>query len=228
MNSAQRTWRAIGAVGTALGLLSLMITTPLQWVLGSGADPTAGIAAHPTMWRITSLLGVFGPAVWIAGIVVLTGIVRARGWTLTTLGGIVTALALAAGVGHLGGYFALLGDLAHSGADTSTATALLTADGANLASTALLIVFLVGFTLGPIVLTIGLRRARLVPIWLPVAAVIAGVANFVGGPIAGTVQLIALALTYIPLIIVMLKAPASGPAAAGQHGHDALPQGVDA
>lgn len=208
MDSAPRTWRTIGAAGLIIGSASLMITTPLQWVLGSGSDPTGAITAHPAMWRLTSLLGVVGPACWIFGIVALTGLVRSRGWVLTTLGGAITTIALAAGVGHLGGYFALLGDLAGAGADATTTTAVLTADNANAASNTLLLIFLAGFTLGPIVLTIGLRRARLVPVWVPVTAVIAGVANFVGGPIAGIVQLIALAATYVPMIIVLLRVAA--------------------
>lgn len=80
--------------------------------------------------------------------------------------------------------------------ESATAQAVASADDSSVISTVLLVLFLIGFSLGPIVLTVGLRRARLVPVWSPVAAVVAAVANFVGGPVAGIVQVLALLATF--------------------------------
>jgi hypothetical protein len=65
--------------------------------------------------------------------------------------------------------------------------------------------FLIAFGLGPILLTVGLRRGGLVAVWVPVAAIVATVANFVGGMVAGGVQLAALALTFVPLIVILAR-----------------------
>lgn len=131
-------------------------------------------------------------------IVAVTALARQRGWVLTTVGGVASILALTCGVGHLALAFGLPADAAAAASSEREVTALLSADSANPLSTSLLLVFLVGFTIGPILLTIGLRRAGLVPVWLPVAAVIAGIANFAPGVFAGAVQLTALTATYLP------------------------------
>lgn len=56
--------------------------------------------------------------------------------------------------------------------------------------------FIVGMTLGPIVLTWGLRRAGAVPIWVPVAALVFAVTGTVGGAVAGVVGLVAAVATF--------------------------------
>jgi hypothetical protein len=207
---ALRTWRIIGAIGLLLGLGSLLIVTPLQWAWGQASAPTVVASAHPHTWALAGVLAVFGPAAWVLGIVAVTALARHRGWVLTTVGGVASILALTCGVGHLALAFGLPADAAAAASSEREVTALLSADSANPLSTSLLLVFLVGFTIGPILLTIGLRRAGLVPVWLPVAAVIAGMANFAPGVFAGAVQLTALTATYLPLTIVLVRAARAG------------------
>jgi hypothetical protein len=204
--TATKAWRWIGATGIALGLASFVATTILQWVLQADS-PTPGdaVASHPVVWTAASLLAVLGPLVWSAGVAAVTLQVRERGWVLTTIGGILTGLGLVAGVGHLALYFGLFSDLAAGGADSATVRAVSAADDSSAVSTVLLVLFLVGFSLGPIVQTAGLRRARLLPVWVPVAALVAAVANFVGGPVAGIVQLIALLATFVPMTVLLLR-----------------------
>lgn len=204
--TANTVWRRIGAAGIALGLASFVATTILQWVLQSDS-PTPGDAvhAHPVGWTIASLLAVLGPLVWSAGIAAVTAQVRERGWVLTTIGGALTGLGLVAGVGHLALYFGLFGDLAGGGADAATVQAVSAADDASAVSTVLLVLFLIGFSLGPIVLTAGLRRAGLLPVWVPVAALVAAVANFVGGPVAGIAQILALLAAFVPMVVLLLR-----------------------
>jgi hypothetical protein len=203
---ATTVWRLIGVAGIVLGLASFVVTTILQWVLQSDS-PTPGDAvhAHPAVWAAASLLGVLGPLAWSAGIAAVTMQVQERGWVITTIGGALTGLGLVAGVGHLALYFGLFGDLAAGGADAATVQAVTAADDSSAVSTVLLILFLIGFSLGPIVLTAGLRRARLLPVWVPVAALVAAVANFVGGPVAGIVQVLALAATFVPMAVLLLR-----------------------
>lgn len=202
----QATWRTIGAVGIALGLASFVATTIIQWVLQADSPtPADAVHGHPVAWVAASILAVLGPLVWAIGVAVVTAQVRERGWVLTTIGGLVTTVGMIAGVGHLALYFGLFGDLAMSGIDDDAMQAVAGADDGSVVSTVLLVMFLIGFSLGPIVLTVGLRRARRIPVWIPVAAIVAAVANFVGGPVAGIVQVCALALTFAPMAILLLR-----------------------
>ncbi|WP_349897343.1 hypothetical protein [Parafrigoribacterium soli] len=208
LSHAERSWRLVGAIGMIAGMLSLVVTTIVQWTLQptSASDTIVGIVnAHQGVWAITSVLSVLGPLLWVAGIGAITSVVRDRGWVLTTVGGSITALGLIAGVGHLALFFGLSSDLAASSVSTKAAEAVQGADDGGLLGNLLLILFLVGFSLGPILLTVGLRRARLVAVWVPVAAIVMVVANFVGGIPAGAVQLLAMLLAFGPLTIVLLR-----------------------
>ncbi|GAA2081492.1 hypothetical protein GCM10009840_16640 [Pseudolysinimonas kribbensis] len=204
--TSQLTWRRLAAVGILLGLASLIATTLLQWMLQAGASsPTSAAHDEPSLWLLCGLLAVFGPLAWAAGVAVLTMQVRERGWVLTTIGGAVTALGFGIGAAHLSLFFGLFADLAGPGVGDGAATAVMRADDGDPLTAILLIGFLVGFSLGPIILMIGLRRAHRVAIWVPVAALIAAVANFVGGPIAGAVQLAALLATFLPAVLMLLR-----------------------
>jgi len=203
---SERSWRVMGTVAIAIGLVSFVVSNVLQWSLESGGEsPSAVISAQPTAWLIAGISAVLGPLFWAGGLLVVVGLVRERGWVLTTIGGLVSAIGLAVGVGHLALFFSLYGDLAAAGISDSAVKAVLGADNANALGTLLLIVFLAGFCLGPIVLTVGLRRARLVPVWLPVVALVAAVANFVGGPVAGILQLIALLVVFVPIAVLLVR-----------------------
>lgn len=208
MNSTQsRVFRTVGAIGLIVGPLSLIVATALQWML-QAADPSATVfdvvTHHHVLWLCVGLVSVFGPLVWLAGIPAVIGLAHERGWVLTTVGGCITATGLAAGIGHLSVYFGTYGVLAADSVSAHGRTALVRSADAEPLSGVLLVVFLIGFSLGPIILTIGLRRAKVVAVWVPVAAIVMTVANFVGGPVAGIVQLCALVVVFVPIIVAVL------------------------
>jgi hypothetical protein len=208
VTAAERFWRTAGISGMVLGMVSLIAATVIQWFLQSGdpaATPLDVAGTSPMLWLAVGLLGVFGPLAWVAGIVSVTLLVRAKGWTLTTIGGYITGAGLIAGVGHLALFFGVIADAAGASLDSESGMALLRADDASILSTVLLYGFLVGFSLGPILLSIGLRRAKIVPVWVPVAAVVMVVANFVGGVPAGIVQLVAVVATFGPMVLLLAK-----------------------
>ncbi|MBB5632503.1 hypothetical protein BKA04_000726 [Cryobacterium mesophilum] len=206
--TAERVWRVAGIVGMALGMLSLIAATVIQWFV-QPSDPAGTpidiTGENPGLWLLVGLLAVLGPLAWVAGIVSTTMLVRTKGWTLTTIGGYLTAAGLVGGVGHLAIFFGLIADAAGAGLDGDTGRAILQADDASILSNVLLYGFLVGFSLGPILLTIGLRMARLVPVWVPVAAIVMVVANFVGGIPAGIVQLVAVVATFGPMVLLLAR-----------------------
>jgi hypothetical protein len=207
-NRAGSPRRVIAAVGLVLGPASLIVGNIVQWTLQpSGSEPTAvDVAAQfPTAWLIVGLLSVFGPIAWLVGLPAVAALARGRGAVLTSLGVLVTAIGLAAGVGHLAAYFSGYGSMAASGLSASELKPLVQAADAEPIANALLMVFLVGYALGPIVLTIGLRVAHRVAVWVPIAAIITAAASFLGGPIAGAVQLVTLVLVWAPIVIAVTR-----------------------
>ncbi|MRH29564.1 hypothetical protein GH740_09590 [Microbacterium sp. SYP-A9085] len=210
------TTRARIAATTALsaGVLSLIATTVLQWsVQPAGANPTpADVAAQfPAVWSVMGLLAVFGPVLWLAAVPAMR--MPGRGGVLTAVGAGVTGLGLAAGIAHLALFFGLFGTIAAAGVGEADAARLGAGSDADLLTGVLLYVFLVAFAVGPILLTLGLRISRIVAVWVPVAALVTAVASMLGGPIAGAVQLIALAATWAPVAVAILRGARSLPAA---------------
>jgi hypothetical protein len=206
--TAERFRRIAGIIGMTLGVLSLLGATIIQWVVQpseASGTPIDIARENPVVWLVTGLLAVLGPLAWVGGIVSVTMLVRSKGWLVTTIGGYLTAAGLICGVGHLALFFGLIGDAAGGGLDADAGMALLRADDANALSTVLLYGFLVGFSLGPILLTIGLRLAKLVPVWVPVAAIVMVVANLVGGVPAGVVQLVAVVATFGPMAVLLAR-----------------------
>lgn len=206
--TAERFWRTAGIIGMALGAASLIAATVIQWVVQAGAPSGTPIdiaRESPGIWLVTGLLAVLGPLAWTGGIVSVTMLVRSKGWPVATIGGYLTAAGLIAGVGHLALFFGLIADAAGAGLDTDAGRALLQADDASVLSNVLLYGFLVGFSVGPILLATGLRLAKLVPVWVPVAAIIMVVANLVGGIPAGIAQMIAVIATFVPMILLLAR-----------------------
>jgi hypothetical protein len=144
--TAERFWRIAGIIGMALGMLSLVAATIIQWFVQPG-DPSGtpiDIAReNPGLWLVVGLLAVLGPLAWVAGIVSVTMIARSTWWSITTIGGYLTGAGLIAGVGHLALFFGLIADAAGAGLDSDTGRALLQADDASVISTVLLYGFLV-------------------------------------------------------------------------------------
>jgi hypothetical protein len=118
--------------------------------------------------------------------------------------------------GHTIGYYGTYAAYADSGLDTTALTAM---DGTTDALGGVAIaLFMLGMLLGPIVLTIGLRRAGAVPIWVPVLAVVFVVAGAVSGVPAGVVGLLAglASLGYVGVSLMRVPDVALAPRNAPQ------------
>lgn len=203
--------KVVAVTALVIGPLSLIVGDIVQWMLQpAGSAPTATDAAaqFPAAWLAIGLLGVLGPIVWLAGIPAVSALASARGRTVTRIGALLTGAGLAAGVGHVALFFGLYGALAQAGLDAQGTAAMEAAGDQELLGNILLYAFLIGFSLGPIVLTVGLRIAGAVAVWVPIAAVITAGANLFGGPIAGVVQLVTLVLVWAPLAIAVARAGA--------------------
>lgn len=200
--------RVVAVTALVVGPLSLIAGNIAQWLLQpAGAAPTAADVAEqfPTAWLAIALLGVFGPIVWLAGIPAAGALAPGRGALVTRIGALLTGAGLAAGIGHVALFFGLYGALAQADLDADATGAMAAAADQELLGNILLYAFLIGFSLGPIVLTVGLRIAGVIAVWVPIAAVITAGANLFGGPIAGVVQLVALVLVWAPIAFAVAR-----------------------
>lgn len=213
--SYTRPARVAATVALSAGVLSLIATTVLQWtVQPTGQNPTpADVAAQfPAVWAVMAMLAVFGPVLWLAAVPAMR--MPGRGSMMTALGAGVTGLGLAAGIGHLALFFGLFGTIAAAGVGDADVARLGAGSDADLLTGVLLSVFLAAFAVGPILLTLGLRISRIVAVWVPVAALVTAVASMLGGPIAATVQLVALVGTWAPVGVAILRGASAVPAPA--------------
>lgn len=202
--------KTIALTALAVGPATLIITNITQWMLQpTGPDPTATSAAaqFPTAWLVMGVLSVFGPLVWLAGLSAVADLVTGRGRAVTRIGALVTGAGLAAGIGHLAAFFGVYAAIAGAGLPAEGVSAMESAADAEPLGNILLVVFLVCSSLGPIVLTIGLRIAHRVGVWVPIAAALTAGANLFGGPVAGVVQLVALAAAWGAVIVAVARSP---------------------
>ncbi|MGB3731606.1 hypothetical protein [Microbacterium sp.] len=202
--------RAVALIGLGVGPLTLIIANIVQWLMqptGSDTTPVAVAQQFPTTWLLIGMLSVFGPVVWLAGLAPVADLAIGRGGLATRIGALITGLGLAAGIGHLAAFFGVYGTIAnaHLSVDMKEAASS-AADGEPL-GTILLVTFLVCYSLGPIILTVGLRAAHRVPVWVPIAAIVTAGANLFGGPIAGVVQLITLAAAWGAVFVAVARSP---------------------
>lgn len=200
--------RIVAIIALCVGPLTLIVTNIAQWMLQPrGAHPTpADVAAQfPAVWLAIGSLAVFGPLVWLAGLPAVAALAPRRGAHLTAIGTLVTGAGLAAGIGHLAAFFGGYGAIAMAALPGDAGAAMVSATDAEPLGGVLLIVFLICYSIGPVVLALGLRIARRVAVWVPIAAILTAGANLFGGPIAGVVQLVALAATWGAIIVAVAR-----------------------
>lgn len=210
MNTSPKRFRltaaalALGAVAFAAGDLLRRVVEPAKI---DATSMTAAVHEHAGEWTTAGLLAAAAAFLLLPGVLAAGRAARGRGATLTTIGGYLTAAGLLASLIHTAGYYGMYGVYARSGAD---AAAIHTIDGASDGYPLFgvgIAIFMIGMLLGPILLTVGLRRATLVPVWAPVAAVVFAVSGAVSGVPAGVVGLIAAVLAFGSVAMTVLRDP---------------------
>lgn len=156
----------------------------------------AAVAAHPGVWLFAGSLALVAPVLMLPGVVALVRSVRSRGRVLAAIGGRLLTAGLLAALAHAVAFYGSVGVYPSSGLDASAVGAYDDATNRYPLLIAVIVVFVLGMALGPILLTIGLRRARRAAVWVPIAAVVFAVTGVVGGVAAGVVGLIAGAAAF--------------------------------
>jgi hypothetical protein len=206
------------AAGLLAGALLFSLSDLLRRLVDSstGSSPTAITASvhdHPGVWLAAGILGALAPVLFIPGVCAAVATTHGRGSRVVAVGGALVVLGLVASAGHAVAYYAPFALYDRAGTDAATVTSLDSTSESYPMLVALIIAFIVGMTIGIITLLAGLRRARRVPVWAPIAAVVFAVAGSSGGVVMGLVGMVAALAAFIPAARSLLT-PAAGPRAA--------------
>jgi hypothetical protein len=172
------------------------------------------VAEQPGLWAAAALLSVLAAVFFLPGVVALFATSRGRGAGTTSSGAAMVGIGLVASVGHAVGYYGPFARYADSRASAATITSI---EGAGGDPTIVLciVLFMVGMMLGSIVLLVGLRRARRVPIWAVIAVAVFVASGSTGGVASGALGMVAALAAFVPAARALTR-PGS------EHRHDAL------
>ena len=210
-----RTFAATGLVAGALGFT----VADLARRLVEPAHPTSvtlaeTAAQHPAAWLTAGLLSALLPLLVLPGLGLLALTVQGRGARVVRVGAGLLGIGSVAASVHAAGYFGMYDVLARSGVAPSAVRAVDSASESSPFFVPFIVLFMAGMLLGPIVLAAGMRRARLVPVWAPIAAVVFAVAGGTGGVAAGVVGLVAFVALSAVMAGVVRDSHATAPSSA--------------
>lgn len=210
-----------GAAVFAGADLGRRIVLPDDQVTGI-PDMVHRVQAHAGLWLALGLAVTLGSMAMMPGILaVLRRASRPlgadqptrRGHRVIAIGGVLVFGGLIASVAHALAFYGMAAIDGTSGAPMAAVTAMENASNSYPLFVLVIVLFIVGLTLGPIVLTWGLRRAGLVPIWVPVAALVFAVTGTLSGLAAGIAGVLAAVVTFGMIARTLMgarSAPASG------------------
>lgn len=201
MTNSTRT--RIAAAGLVLGPLLFTVGDLLRRLLEPSGGPSAtaithAVGQHGDAWLLAGLLSVAAAFCFVAGVLGLIPGAHGRGARTTTIGAVLVAVGAMASVGHAVAFYSpyALYDKAHT-----TGPQLEALDNASEnypLLIALIVLFIAGMMLGSIVLFVGLRRARRVPVWSVVAAAVFVAAGSTNGVAAGVLGIVAALAAFVP------------------------------
>ena len=177
-------------------------------VPSNGSDVLADVRHvhdHSGLWQLAALLAAASVFVLIPSLGAVVGLASDRGLALTRAGSLLLGAGLLASIGHMTAYFGLEGLYDKAELDPAAITRIDKPSGAYGPLVGFIPVFIVGMFLGLLLLMIGLRRARVVPIWTVVTALAAIVTGSTGGLAAGVVGLAAWVATFTPVALAVMR-----------------------
>ena len=122
------------------------------------------VTAHIGLWHLAAWLDLAFVLTWTGALVAAVIVIhRTRPW-IATLAGVTAAVSIVGLSMHHAFYYQALADLAAIPGHESTAR-LLAQAGSDPLSVAALLMFLIGALLTPVILGIGMWRARVLPWW---------------------------------------------------------------
>lgn len=197
------THRRIAAAGLVAGPLLFTLGDLLRRLVEPSGTPsatavTAAVGSHDGAWLVAGLLSVAAAGCFVPGVGALLASRRGRGAWTTTVGALMVGAGALAMVGHTVAFYAPYALYAKARTPGAELTALDRASESYPLLIALIVVFIVGMALGPVVLLVGLRRARRVPVWAVVASVVFAASGSTGGVAVGVVGVAAALAAFLP------------------------------
>lgn len=199
------------AAGLVAGPLLFTLGDLLRRLVEPSGTPsatavTAAVGSHDGTWLVAGLLSVAAAFCLVPGAWGLLTCAGGRGARTTTVGALMVGAGALALVGHTVAFYAPYALSARAHTSASELTALDHASESYPLLVALIVLFIVGMALGPVVLLAGLRRARRVPVWAVVAAVVFAASGSTGGVGAGVLGIVAALATFLPAARSMIVA----------------------
>lgn len=199
------------AAGLVLGPLLFTLADLLRRAVVPSGTPTpsqitSAVAGHGGSWLAAGLLSVASAICFVPGVTGLLLAARGRGARITVVGAVMLGLGALASLGHTVAFYAPYALYAKAGTPGPQLQALDTASESYPLLTVLILLFIVGMMLGPIVLLVGLLRARQVPVWSLVAVVVFVASGSTGGILAGGIGLVAAMAAFVPAARSLLRA----------------------
>jgi hypothetical protein len=185
----------------------------------STSELTDAVGDHAGMWLAAGLLGVVAAPLLVVGAIGLADEARGRGGRTTTIGAGLVLVGAFASVGHAVAFYAPYALYARAGTPSSAMQSLDHASESYPLLVVLIALFIVGMMLGSIVVLVGLRLARRVPVWSVVAAVVFVIAGSSGGVAAGLLGVLAALAAFGPAARTLARE--GRPVSAGLESHAA-------
>ena len=200
MDTSTRT--RVAAVALVVGALLFSLGDLLRRVVVPAGTPSAAaiteaVDQHALAWSLAALFSVAAAFCLIPGILGLIDTASGRGSRVTRAGALLVGVGAIASVGHAVAFYSPYALYAQAGTPGPQVDALDRATESYLVLVLLIVLFMLGMVIGPIVLFLGLRRARRVPIWAVIAAVVFVGAGSTGGVGAGVVGLLAALAAFV-------------------------------
>lgn len=216
MTNQTQTHIRIAAAGLVLGPLLLTVGDLLRRVVvpdgaSSPAAITAAVRDHGTAWAIAGFLFTLAGFCLVPGAIALVLSAHGRGSRLTTIGGSMVAVGAVATAGHAVAFYSPYALYDRANVTAPVLTDLEHASEGYPLLVVLIVLFIVGMVLGPVVLFLGLRRAGRIPVWAVVAAVVFVVTAGTASVGAGVLGVLAATAAFVPAARSLIAAPSATP-----------------
>ncbi len=209
-----QTQNRIAAAGLVLGPLLLTAGDLIRrLVVPDGTPPPTAIAAavgqHGAAWAVAGFLFTAAGFCLVPGAIALVVSARGRGARLTAVGGIMLAVGAVAAAGHAVAFFSPYALYNQAHVTDPALTAMESASESYPLLIVLIVLFISGMILGPVVLFLGLRRAGRVPVWAVVAAVVFVGTASTGSVGAGVLGIVAAMAAFVPAARSLAAVPST-------------------
>jgi hypothetical protein len=193
----------MSAAGLVAGALLFTVADLLRRLVEPSGSPdaaaiTRAVGDHQAVWLLAGLCSVLAAVGLVVGALGLLVSAGGRGAALTRTGAGLLTVGAFASVGHAVAFYAPYALFDKAGTPSAALTALDDASEGYPLLVVLIIAFAAGTMAGSLVLLVGLRRARRVPVWAVVAALVFVVCGSSSGTVPGVLGVVAATLAFGP------------------------------